>query len=258
MAGLDQSGDEGQKLEARREIALPILTNMAASFLELRRPKQALDLCDQALAIDADCVKALLRKGKALLDLDRYVESRAAFDEALGKSKTPAETRDSEVYRRKATELNKRVRIETDKYKSRLRNSFASTNADEGLYADKKSAVRKRRTDTQVDKVLAECFDDGAPGAARATGAAPRAAAAPARPQQLTPDQKQLISDCLIVLWMLLCAVVVVLFVNYGEAFATYVTQNYLLDDDAYRDDDDDDDGEFAGLYSNAPPPGSS
>ena len=57
---------------------------------------------------------------------------------------------------------------------------------------------------------------------------------------------------------MLLCAVVVVLFVNYGEAFATYVTQNYLLDDDAYRDDDDDDDGEFAGLYSNAPPPGSS
>lgn len=116
MAGLDQSGDEGMKQEALQEIALPILTNMAASFLELRRPKQALELCDQALGIDSECVKAHLRKGKALLDLDRYAESRVAFDAALAKSKTPGEIRDSEVYRRKTTEVNKRAVAETAKY----------------------------------------------------------------------------------------------------------------------------------------------
>jgi tetratricopeptide (TPR) repeat protein len=227
MAGLDQSGDEGMRDEARRTIALPILTNMAASFLEIRRPRQALDLCDQALGIDGGCVKAHLRRGKALLDLDRYAESRASFDAALGAAKTPAETRDAEVYRRKVGEVGRRVREETKAYKSRLQGSFADK-AGAGLYGDKPR--RRRRTDGQVDEVLAECFDD-------ATGAAP-ASTAPAarRPAKLDAEQKRLLNDALILLWMFLCFVVVGAYVAYGEALARHVTETYLHDDDVYAD----------------------
>mmetsp|Transcript_3935 Transcript_3935/g.11608 ORF Transcript_3935/g.11608 Transcript_3935/m.11608 type:complete len:165 (+) Transcript_3935:2579-3073(+) len=47
MAGLDQTGSEEMKADARKRIALPVLTNMAASFLELKRPVQALACCDE-------------------------------------------------------------------------------------------------------------------------------------------------------------------------------------------------------------------
>ena len=77
MAGLDLSCDREATL---RSVALPLWTNSAASYLALRRPRECIRCCDEALKIDGGHVKARLRKGAALLALDRYDEALACLE----------------------------------------------------------------------------------------------------------------------------------------------------------------------------------
>ena len=77
MAGLDLSCDREATL---RSIALPLWTNSAASYLHLKRPRECIRCCDEALKIDGGHVKARLRKGAALLALDRYDEALACLE----------------------------------------------------------------------------------------------------------------------------------------------------------------------------------
>lgn len=248
MAGLDASGSAEDAAAAKREFALPILTNMAASFLEMRRPKQALSCADEALGIDGASVKAHLRRGKALLDVDDYVASRASFDAALAVASTPAETRDAEVYRRKAIETNNRVVADNGRYRDRLRATFSDKGEGAGLYADKRG-LRQRRSDTAVERVLSDCFADGG-GAPSESGPNARRKYAPetyaAAPIKLDKKQKVLVGDALIVAWMLFCVALCAVYVTYGEGFARYVTRTYLVGaDDPYDFDDGDDLADF-------------
>lgn len=139
MAGFD--ADNGDKLsEAKREIALPILTNMAVCLLELRKPTQAVQVCDEALAIHPRNAKALVRKGKALFALDRYDEAKQLFEEA----RTAEDTDENFVSRqiRCVDDTSKRVKRVTDRHKLKLKEVFGAIYADK---LDRHQIVRKRR-----------------------------------------------------------------------------------------------------------------
>ena len=77
MAGLDLTEEREATL---RRVALPLWANSAASYLALRRPRECVRCCDEALKIDGGHVKARLRKGAALLALDRYGEALACLE----------------------------------------------------------------------------------------------------------------------------------------------------------------------------------
>ena len=72
----------------------------------MKRPREALRCCDEALRIDARSAKARLRKGAALLALDAYAEALACFEVAGG---TPAERRDAAAFARKARAAQRRA-----------------------------------------------------------------------------------------------------------------------------------------------------
>jgi len=103
MAGLDLTADRAATL---RSVALPLWTNLAASYLHLKRPREALRCCDEALGIDARSAKARLRKGAALLALDAYDAALAVFEVDDG---TPAERRDAAAFARKARAAQRRA-----------------------------------------------------------------------------------------------------------------------------------------------------
>jgi len=61
---------------SKRELQVPTLCNLAACALELGSFNQALAFCDQALAVDGKCSKALRRKGSALIEKFEYKQAR--------------------------------------------------------------------------------------------------------------------------------------------------------------------------------------
>lgn len=139
MAGFDC--DSGEKLyEAKQEIALPILTNMAVCLLELRKPTQALQVCDEALAIQPRNAKALVRKGKALLALDRYAEAKQLFEEARNAENTDERFVSRQI--RYVNDTTKRVKRVTNRHKLRLKEEFGAIYADK---LDRSEIMQKRR-----------------------------------------------------------------------------------------------------------------
>lgn len=130
MAGLE-STNEHKNL---REVALPILTNMAFCFLVLRKPKLALTLCDEALEIDPENVKAHFRRGKALAALDRYAEAKVAFGKA---GPDPAPARELRALARTAHRIQK--------VRAAQRKTFATALQTGVIYDDKPTNPRAAR-----------------------------------------------------------------------------------------------------------------
>ena len=102
MAGLDLSCDREATL---RSVALPLWTNSAASYLALRRPRECIRCCDEALKIDGGHVKARLRKGAALLALDRYDEALACLEAIDENREAAALMRKTRAAQRRTTRM---------------------------------------------------------------------------------------------------------------------------------------------------------
>ncbi|KAJ1460485.1 hypothetical protein M885DRAFT_9167 [Pelagophyceae sp. CCMP2097] len=147
MAGLDLGSDDAAVNDATlKDVALPIMTNMALSFLELRRPRHALSLCDQALKIDANCVKAHLRRSKALRMLDEYTAAREACEMAMSLARTDEERQAAQSALRKAVRLAVNTRTAAVQHGAKIRAALAT----EAFYADKPPAGKKKRSATAV------------------------------------------------------------------------------------------------------------
>jgi protein O-GlcNAc transferase len=58
-------------------------SNLAVALLALRRPREALDCCDRALALQPQYPEALLNRGNALCALDQPDEGLASYDRAI-------------------------------------------------------------------------------------------------------------------------------------------------------------------------------
>ena len=130
MAGLDLTEEREATL---RTIALPLWANSAASYLALRRPRECVRCCDEALRIDGGHVKARLRRGAALLALDRY-------DEALACLGAVESNREAAALMRKTRAAQRRTTRMEAAYGKCLSAAFS-----DGL-GDKRSGVRRRRS----------------------------------------------------------------------------------------------------------------
>ena len=100
MAGLDLTEEREATL---RSVALPLWANSAASYLALRRPRECVRCCDEALRIDGGHVKARLRRGAALLALDRYDEALACLGAVESNREAAALMRKTRAAQRRAT-----------------------------------------------------------------------------------------------------------------------------------------------------------
>ena len=139
MAGLDLTEEREATL---RSVALPLWANSAASYLALRRPRECVRCCDEALRIDGGHVKARLRKGAALLALDRY-------DEALACLEAIDENREAAALMRKTRAAQRRTTRMEAAYGKCLSAAFS-----DGL-GDKRSGVRRRRSgEAETERAL--------------------------------------------------------------------------------------------------------
>ena len=102
MAGLDLTEEREATL---RSVALPLWANSAASYLALRRPRECVRCCDEALKIDGGHVKARLRRGAALLALDRYDEALACLGAVESNREAAALMRKTRAAQRRATRM---------------------------------------------------------------------------------------------------------------------------------------------------------
>ena len=81
-ANCDSEFDDAQRAAARA-LKLASSLNRAAAHLKLDRAADALKDCDAALELDARSVKALYRRGAALVELSRWEEAREALASCL-------------------------------------------------------------------------------------------------------------------------------------------------------------------------------
>jgi tetratricopeptide (TPR) repeat protein len=78
---LGEDSAESRRL-ARDAIQLPVLCNLAACYLGKGQLLRAKRLCDEALALDEGCLKARLRRAKALTLLGEFKLARADLNAA--------------------------------------------------------------------------------------------------------------------------------------------------------------------------------
>ena len=140
------AGLSAQQTDAKRDIILPILTNMAFCFLELRKPKLALGVCDEALLIDPLCAKAHYRRGKALVRLDRYAEAKAAFQQS-------GDTTDDPAPKRQIYDLAKTTRV-VRRVKAARRHNLRNVFKGGAIYDDKADDPKEARLEKA--KLLAD------------------------------------------------------------------------------------------------------
>lgn len=64
-------------------VSAPVYSNLSVALLALRRPREALECCDRALALKALYPEALCNRGHACCALDRPDEGLASYDRAI-------------------------------------------------------------------------------------------------------------------------------------------------------------------------------
>ncbi|CAE7670625.1 FKBP65 [Symbiodinium sp. CCMP2592] len=83
IPGLDHGGQE--QLDKDMSLASILFSNLAAVALKLDDPRQALHYAENALRFDMTHVKALFRRGQALLALGEHFDALATAEELLRK-----------------------------------------------------------------------------------------------------------------------------------------------------------------------------
>ncbi|CAE7695074.1 cyp41 [Symbiodinium pilosum] len=81
----DHGGAQLNHLDKDMSLAVTLFSNLAAAFLKLQEPHEALKYAEKALRFDAAHAKALYRRGQALLALGEYSEALVAAEELLRK-----------------------------------------------------------------------------------------------------------------------------------------------------------------------------
>mmetsp|Transcript_19780 Transcript_19780/g.19888 ORF Transcript_19780/g.19888 Transcript_19780/m.19888 type:complete len:182 (+) Transcript_19780:156-701(+) len=84
--------DEGGALteemdEEAKQLEIVLHQNIALCYLKMNEPQETLKHCDLALQSDSKALKALLRKGQALLSLKRHEKAREVLEFALSEHK---------------------------------------------------------------------------------------------------------------------------------------------------------------------------
>ena len=156
----------------RDAFALPILTNLAACALELRDWKRCLLFCDHALQLEPGSYRALCRRGRALTELERFGDARAALHAAAESARGDDEARHVRVLLRGLQSDELKRRAATNEQREMMRRAFdARTGEAKSMYGD----MRRRKVREGARCVFLLCFD----GACRAQVSSLRVEAEP-------------------------------------------------------------------------------
>merc|ERR1712062_714598 len=82
LCAMDLTGSAAENAEVAAKLQLPVCTNLAACMIELSRYHRCMEICNMALAVDPNCIKALYRRALALYRLNDYANARPDFEKA--------------------------------------------------------------------------------------------------------------------------------------------------------------------------------
>ncbi|KAK1948068.1 Protein EI24 [Phytophthora citrophthora] len=77
LTALDFGSSVEKKIVCQQELQIPLTCNLAACMLMMEQWEKARLMCDQVLAIDGNCTKALQQRAKAKSKLTQFDEARA-------------------------------------------------------------------------------------------------------------------------------------------------------------------------------------
>eukprot|EP00996_Jenningsia_fusiforme_P000264 NODE_1216_length_1635_cov_249.175284_g1081_i0.p1 GENE.NODE_1216_length_1635_cov_249.175284_g1081_i0~~NODE_1216_length_1635_cov_249.175284_g1081_i0.p1 ORF type:complete len:449 (+),score=126.76 NODE_1216_length_1635_cov_249.175284_g1081_i0:40-1386(+) len=132
-----------EQKEAIKPIKLALHLNLAACHLKAKNWSGVIEEAGKALELQPGSGKALLRRGKAFSEQDRWTESRQDFD-AIIESGAP-EAADA---RRELAQLNKKIRAQDQKDKQLYSNLFGKLRAMEPAETDKKEQAASESSST--------------------------------------------------------------------------------------------------------------
>jgi len=78
-----ESGMSDQEKAKAKELKLPLYLNLAACKLHTKEYSEVKENCKKALDIDSNSIKALLRRGKAYIELDEWESAKQDLNQAL-------------------------------------------------------------------------------------------------------------------------------------------------------------------------------
>jgi tetratricopeptide (TPR) repeat protein len=76
LTALDFGKTDEEKREMQQQAQIPLTCNLAACMLMMEQWEKAKRICDQALALDPSCLRALHQRSKALTKLHKFDEAR--------------------------------------------------------------------------------------------------------------------------------------------------------------------------------------
>lgn len=135
LTGLDFGSTDEERREVQETLQLPVLGNLAACKIALRDFATAVDLCDKALEVDANNVRALQRRCRANAALERFAAAKADLARL-------AEVSTAEADRKAWQRLRKQVQAAITSHKAHkqeLKRAFAGLEKTD-IYAEKKTA----------------------------------------------------------------------------------------------------------------------
>lgn len=137
VSALTEGSSEEDKADATANLHVPLVNNLAACFVELGEWRRAAALSNEVLKLDAQNLKALLRKGRALKHMMEHEEATKTLRKAIVESGRAGGSAGKSVGK-KAANLLKELEKSEKRHARAARNMMRSGFAAGAIYEDKK------------------------------------------------------------------------------------------------------------------------
>lgn len=136
LAGITGGSNDEEKKDAIASMHVPLVNNLSACFFGLKEFKRAKALCDEALQLDKDNAKVLLRRGRAFVEIGELRSAISDFSRALELASSAHDPRMERAARKALTDAKDQKRVAQKKAKSMMQTSMGK------LYSDRPDSVR--------------------------------------------------------------------------------------------------------------------
>jgi len=143
LVGLDFGNNENTKNEAILSIQIPILNNLMACSLKLRKFYRCIILSEYAIKLDYknESWKSYSRKGIAYLELGEFHKARACLRDASRCANiNDIDLKSIRIELKRVQDYEKITKLETEKHRKAL-SSAMNSDCGSGLYVDKKKKL---------------------------------------------------------------------------------------------------------------------
>lgn len=161
LTALDFGSSAVVKITCQQEVQIPLTCNLAACMLMTEQWDKAQLICDQILAIDPNCVKALQQRAKSRAKLAKFNDARADVLRAMQVIRGPSTSRgsgtdermdqlDKQLHNISRAERRRKEQLQQQKnfQKKMMQEAVGS------LYSDKKEIDQYQNADKAFDTLL--------------------------------------------------------------------------------------------------------